>query len=252
MDPLSIYKKNYHVDYGDADYFKRLKLSYLFNYFQNIAGLHSEITNLGIGKLQNEYGVAWVMIRMMLDINRMPGINEDISIETWPVSPKKMMIERNFIVRDMDGNILVSAISSWVILDLQKRQMVKIDSMIPQQHPEFIESKAIDRKFEKLKPAGELHSVYKKYVGFSDLDINGHVNNVKYIDYILDCFSLDKHGKYNVKSIQINYVNEAVAGDTISLYKDTSEIDSSNKKVYIEGINETDGKVHFQAYIQVQ
>lgn len=62
MNPLSIYKKNYHVDYGDADYFKRLKLSYLFNFFQNIAGLHSESTDLGIGKLQNEYGVAWVMV----------------------------------------------------------------------------------------------------------------------------------------------------------------------------------------------
>lgn len=234
MNPLSIYKKNYHVDYGHADYFKRLKLSYLFNCFQNIAGLHSESTNLGIEKLQNEYGVAWVMVRMMLEINRMPGINEDISIETWPVSPKKMMIERNFIVRDKDGHILVSAISSWVILDLQKRQMVKIDSIISPQYPEFLESKAIDRKFEKLKPAGELHLVYKKLVGFSDLDINGHVNNAKYIDYISDCFSLEKHGKYSAKSIQINYVNEAVAGDTISLYKDTEEIDGSCKKCILK------------------
>lgn len=252
MNPLSIYKKNYHIDYGDADYFKRLKLSYLFNFFQNIAGLHSESTDLGIGKLQNEYGVAWVMVRMMVDINRMPGINEDISIETWPVSPKKMTIERNFIVRDMKGNILVNAISSWVILDLQKRQMVKIDSMLPKQHPEFIESKAIDRKFEKLKPTGELHLVYKKLVGFSDLDINGHVNNAKYIDYILDCFSLDKHEKYSAESIQINYVNEAVAGDTISLYRNTEEIEGNHKRVYIQGVSETDKKVYFEADIKVQ
>ncbi len=252
MDPLSLYKKNYHLDYGDIDFFKRLKLSYLFNYFQNIAGLHSESTKLGIGKLQNEYGAAWVMIRMMLDINRMPGANEDILIETWPVEPKKMMIDRNFIVRDMNGNILVSAISTWVILDMEKRQMVKIDSIIPPQHPEFLESKAIDRKFEKLKPLGELQPVYKKLVGFSDIDINGHVNNAKYIDYILDCFSVEKHGEYQIKSAQISYVNEAVAGDIISLYKDTAHMDGGNKAVYIEGISETDGKVYFQAYVEVQ
>ncbi len=252
MNSFSLFNKDYHIDYGDIDYYKRLKFSYLFNYFQNIAGIHSESTNLGIGKLQNEYGAAWVMIRMMLDINRMPGCNEDISIETWPVEPKKMMIDRNFIVRDMDGNILVSAISTWVIIDMETRQMVKIDSIIPSQHPEFLESKAIDRKFEKLKPTGELQLVYKKHVGFSDLDINGHVNNVKYINYILDCFSVEKHGKYQVKSAQINYVSEAVAGDTISLYKNTTDMEGGNKAVYIEGINDTDSKVYFQAYIQVK
>ncbi|ACL76790.1 acyl-[acyl-carrier-protein] thioesterase [Ruminiclostridium cellulolyticum] len=252
MEPLSIYKKNYHVDYGDADFYKRLKLSYLFNYFQNIAGLHSENTNVGIRKLQNDYGAAWVMTRMLMDINRMPECNEEISIETWPVEPKKKMIDRNFIVRDMDGSILASAISTWVILDMEKREMVRIDSVIPPQYPEFLKSKAIDRKFDKLKPSGQLQPAYKKLVGFSDIDINGHVNNAKYIDYILDCFTVEKHGEYRVKSIQINYVNEAVAGDIISLYKDTVDMDGSDKAVYITGINEVDGKVNFESHIRVQ
>ncbi|HEX2927618.1 MAG TPA: acyl-ACP thioesterase domain-containing protein [Ruminiclostridium sp.] len=252
MDSLSLYKKSYHVEYGDTDYYKRLKLSSLFNYFQDVASLHSEIANLSIEKLQAEYGAAWVMIRILLDINRLPVSNENIQIETWPIQPRKMEIERNFIVRDMDGNILVSAVSGWVVLDMEKREMMKIDSVITQQYPVFLETKATDRKMGRLKPKGELQPVYKKHVGFSDIDINGHVNNAKYIDYISDCFSLEKHGEYNIKSIQVNYVNEAVAGDTISLYRDISEMSNTDKAVYIEGTDDKDGKVFFKAYIEVK
>jgi Acyl-ACP thioesterase len=252
MDSLSLYKKSYHVEYGDADYYKKLKLSSLFDYFQDIASLHSEIAGLGIDRLQKEYGVAWVMMRIMLDINRMPVCNEDIQIETWPIQPKRMDIERDFIVRDMDGNILVSAISSWVVLDMEKREITKIDSIISPQHPEYLETKAIDKKLVKIKRVGQLQPIYKKLIGFSDIDINGHVNNAKYIDYISDCFSLEKHGEYELKSIQVNYVNEAVPGDTISLYKDISDVSNADREVYIEGTDETDGKVYFKAYIEVK
>jgi medium-chain acyl-[acyl-carrier-protein] hydrolase len=252
LEQLSLYKKNYHVDYGDSDYYKRLKLSALFNYLQDIASLHSENTNLGIEKLQNDLGVAWVMIRIMLDIKRMPVCNENIVVETWPLQPKKMEIERDFVVSDTDGSVLVSAVSNWVVLDMEKREIQKMENVVAPENYVFIEKKAIDRRMGRLKAAGQLYPVFKKSVGYSDIDINGHVNNSKYIDFIADCFSLEEHEKHSVKSIQVNYISEALAGDTISLYKDASGMDSENKIVYIEGIDEAADKVYFKASIEFE
>jgi len=246
MEALSVYKKKYHVDYGDSDYYKNLKLSSLFNYLQDIASLHSENLGIGINYIQQKFNVAWVMVRILVDIDRMPHWNEDIFIETWPMEPKKLEFERDFIVRDQQGNVLVSAISSWVILDVDKREIRKSE-LIKREYPAFEEKRAIDGRMGKLKPNGELSHVYSRKIGYSDIDINGHLNNSKYIDYITDCFSLKDHGKYTAKSLQVSYVNEAMAGETIILHKDVSELESGS--VYVEGINETGDKVYFKACI---
>ena len=82
---------------------------------------------------------------------------------------------------------------------------------------------------------------YKRTVRYSDIDINGHLNNVKYLDFIMDSFSLEEHRSLNVKSIEISYSNESLPGDTITIYKDTSRIHSNI--IYMEGINQKDNLV---------
>ena len=246
METISVFKKKYHVDYGDSDYYKNLKLSSLFNFLQDIASLHSENLGIGIDHIQQEFNVAWVMVRILVDIDRLPKWNEDIIIETWPLEPKKLEFERDFIVKDQEGNILIKAMSSWVILDVDKREIRKTD-LLNCVYPDFAEKRAINRRMGKLKPFGDLNCVYSRKIGYSDIDINGHLNNSKYVDYITDCFSLEDHGRYTPKSLQVSYVNEAMAGDTIILYKDVSDASS----VYIEGTNETGDKVYFKAYITI-
>jgi acyl-ACP thioesterase len=242
-----VYKKDYHVDYGDSDYYKNLKLSSLFNFLQDIASLHSENLGIGINHILKKFNVAWVMIRILVDIDRIPCWNEDIIIETWPLEPKKFEFERDFIVKDRQGNVLARAISSWVILDIDKREIRKSE-LISREYPAFETKRAIDRRMEKLKPSGgELLQVYSRKIGYSDIDINGHLNNSKYIDYITDCFSLEAHGQYTVKSLQVSYINEAIAGETIILKKDISELESGS--VYVEGTDATGDKVYFKASI---
>jgi acyl-ACP thioesterase len=246
MEAVALYKGNYHVDYGDADYFKKLKLSSLFNYLQDIGNLHSQNLGISINDIREEHGVTWVMVRILVEIERMPNFNEDITVETWPNEPKKMEFVRNYIIRDREENILVRAIASWVIIDVVKREIRKTD-LLNTKYPPFIESKAIDRGMSKLKANGELAFIYSKQIGYSDIDLNGHLNNSKYVDYITDCFSMHTHEKYTAESIQINYVNEALAGDTIDFYKDVSNLESGF--VYIEGVDKLCQKVYFRACI---
>lgn len=249
MKKLSVYKKSYHVDYCDSDYYKKLKLSALFNYFQDIAGLHAENLALGIDFLQEKHNVTWVMVRIMVDIERIPTLKEDISIETWPLEPKKLEFERDFIVKDVVGNVLIRATSSWVIMDIEKREIRKAE-LISDEFPVFLEQRAIERRMGKPRPNGEPGFVYNKKIGYSDIDINGHLNNSKYIDYISDCFSLEVHGKYSVKSLQVNYISEALAGENILFYKDISI--SETGEIYVEGSDEDKAKTYFKALITIK
>jgi len=248
MEELSVYKKKYHVDYGESDYYKKLKLSSLFNYLQDIASLHSENLGIGINDIQKKHGVAWVMIRIMVNVARMPNWNEDIIVETWPIEPKRLEFERDFLVKDTEGNVLVRAISSWVIMNIEKREICKTE-LIRIEYPPFMTERAIKQRMGKLKPNGQLEMVYNKLIGYSDIDINGHLNNSKYIDYITDCFSIEKHGEYTISSVQVSYISEALAGDTIVFYKDISNLEAGT--LYVEGVNELNDKVYFKACVTI-
>jgi len=250
MDTVPIFSKRYHVDYGDADFYRKLKLSSLFNYFQDIASLHAEKLGLGVEELREKQGVTWVLVKMLVQMDRFPVLNEEIIIETWPVEPKRLEFERDFFIKAADGNnILGRASSSWVIMDVESREIRRTE-LFPANLPDFCKERAIEGRIGKIKANGQLQHVYNKIVGYSDIDINGHLNNSKYIDYITDCFSIEKHGQYTVDTIQVNYSSEALAGDSIVFYKDISGLESGT--VYVEGVDEAGAKTYFKACITLK
>ncbi|WP_010250544.1 acyl-[acyl-carrier-protein] thioesterase [Acetivibrio cellulolyticus] len=248
MESEWIYKKKYHIELSNVDFTKALKLSALFNCFQDIASEAVESLGIGINTLEQEFGVAWILIRIRVDIVRTPVWNEDIWIETWHQESKKLEFERDFIVRDSNGSIIASAVSTWVIVDIKTREIRKTE-LIAFNNFQNIKERAIDCKLGKVKPFGQKEVVYKKVIGYSDIDFNGHINNSRYIDYIMDCFSVDNHMKYCVKTMEINYVNEALYGDSIILNKDISALNSN--MLYIEGISEKNGKIIFKSQVEV-
>lgn len=56
---------------------------------------------------------------------------------------------------------------------------------------------------------------------YSDVDINGHVNSVKYIEHILDLWPIEWYREHRIHRFEIAYVAEAYAGDRLSLYCET-------------------------------
>lgn len=243
MEAVTVFKENYHVDLRDVDFQKQLKLSTFFSYFQDVASLASDNLGFGIQTLEQKFGVAWILMRIRVDIIRTPVWDEEITIETWPLEPKKLEFARDFIVRDQKGKIIVRAVSTWVIMDLKQRKL-KRTAFIGFTSPEVISKRAIDCQLGKLKHSGNLEVSYKKVIGYSDIDFNGHLNNSKYVDFIMDCFDMDEHERHGVETMEVNFMNEAVAGDTLVLYK---EAYPDGNQVYIEGLNEQDQRVVFKA-----
>ncbi|MFA1822322.1 acyl-[acyl-carrier-protein] thioesterase [Virgibacillus oceani] len=248
MEPVTLFKKRYHVDLSDVDFEKKLKLSTLFSYFQDAASDAAVNLGAGINKLQASHGVAWIIMRIRVDITRLPKWGEEIVIETWPLEPKRLEFERDFLVKDQNGDVIIRAISSWVVMDLEERKLKRTES-IGLTYPDNIEERAIDGKLGRLRKNGPLETAYKRMIGYSDVDFNGHLNNTKYVDFMLDCFPIEAHMKSSVKSLEVNFVNEVLPGETIVLYKDTSKRDEN--RYYIEGMNENSSRTVFKAMAEV-
>lgn len=247
LEPGVLHKNTYTIGYSDVDFTKSLKYSTLFGYFQDTASEAADKLGAGVDTLAERYSVAWVLARIRVEIDREPKWNENITVETWPHLPGKLEFERDYKVRDEHGDVIIKAVSNWVLFDIHTRELRRSD-FIEINHPAYIKEHALDCRLGKLRPFGEVEAVYKKLIGYSDVDFYGHINNSRYIDYIMDCFPVESHKKYRLKAIEVNYIKEAFPGDTMVLYRDISE--AASDMVYIEGVNESDGKPSFKARIE--
>lgn len=248
MQPTIRYNKNYHVDLSDVDFQKELRPSALFGYFQDIANLAAENLGVGINPLLEKYGVAFVLMRIRVDMIRNPQLDEEIMIETWPLRPGKLEFERDYMVRDQSGEVIARAVSVWVIMDLEKRRLKRSEA-INLDYPEYIEDRAMNITLGKIKASENLEEVYQKTIGYSDIDFNGHLNNAKYVDFIMDCFSLEDLQTYPIRSIEVNYLNEVLTGDRLVLKKDSTN--KSNHTFFVDGVRESDEKIVFRSKVIV-
>jgi len=248
IHPDILYSKAFSIDLRDVDFKNQLKMSSLFQYFQETANLASEKLGLGLENLVVHFGVTWVLVRMRVDIERLPEWNEEITIQTWPIEPNRFEFDRDFTVLDQRGKTIIRANSTWVIMGMKDRKIRRAES-IGNFYPILTKERAIPEKFRRLKASDHLEYAYTKKIGYSDVDINGHLNNTKYIDYIMDCFSVPEHEKYEATSIEVHFSNEALPGEHLLLFKDTSQIGEG--KVYIEGQKKGNEQTVFKAEVKI-
>jgi acyl-ACP thioesterase len=233
---------------SDCDFTRKLKPSALFSYFQEIAGLHADNQGAGIDTLAREHGAAWVLTRMRVDVTRYPDRDEEVILETWPQEPRKYEFDRDYLMRDLAGNIIARGVSVWVVLDVSSRRLVRSE-VIWRGLPGALTERAIDCAMGKIKLPPEPAAAYKRRIGCSDTDMNGHLNNSKYVDFIMDCFSMEQLRRRRAGSIKVNYLSEAFPGDTMVML--TADGAPGSGRVYVEGIKEGDGGTVFVAQVDL-
>ena len=246
METQDCFKKKYSVEISNADFQMRLKPSSLFEFMQDAASSAAEELGFGHEALIKAYNVAWVLTRLRLEINRLPALGESIEIETWHMQHGRITFDRDFIIHGQGGEILARAVSTWVIMDMTSREIKRAD-IIDFDIPVSAKGRAIDGALERLKPTGELVASYERKIAYSDIDLNGHVNNAKYVEYIFDSLSIAEHRSMNFTSIDVNYSSEMSPGETLSVKTCASE-----SSVYVEGENSDGGAVVFKAKIGVK
>lgn len=252
MKPVAKYFVNSKLESSHVDFKRELRMIQAFMWFQDIAAAHAGNLGAGVTKLVTERNVAWIIMRMRVEVDRLPLLDEDIVIGSWPQATGPLY-ERDYDVKSEDGESLLRAASVWIIMDLETRDIVK-DFLVDYHEIEPIKDRALGIKLRQLKAPAGLVPVSEKRIGYSDLDYNGHTNNTKYIDYIYDCFDIAHHEKYRVSAIEVNYINEGHYGETIVMYMadipDPAPHNAPAPAKYIEGRSSADDRVVFKAKIE--
>jgi len=212
-----------HVVCYETDEACLLKPASFMNYAQEIAGDSAD--NLGFGQnVLSPLNQAWVISRMKVQYLRHPRWKEDLKLISWHRGLDGLFYVRDYDLKDADGNTVVRATSSWIIFDLATRNIVRSeiatceDSICDDvvfsdaaEHRDTVCQKIRIPKDVEMKPAGS-HTV--KY---SDIDKNGHTNNVMYTVWAMDCLDFDHLIAHPVKEQEINFNREAMVGETVEL-----------------------------------
>ena len=189
------------------------RLTTMANFFQEMAYHHADQLGFGFNDLKVKQ-TFWVLSRMKIRINRYPVWDDQVQVETWHRGMDRLFGLRDFRVMDRSGNLMGMASTAWLILDSNTRRPVRsVDEVMQKSKGE--ESVFADG-LQKIVLPEKLEALNHRRVVFSDLDIVGHVNNVKYMEWCIDALSMKATG-HEIKELEINFTQEALLGDEIGI-----------------------------------
>jgi acyl-ACP thioesterase len=163
---------------------------------------------------------SWVLSRLAIEMEEMPRQYTKFNVETWVESAMRYFTSRNFSVVGNDGHVYGYGRSIWAMIDTESRQptdIYAIDNGAIEQWIVKDKECPID-KGGRVKMTDEAKLVRTIDTYYNDVDINGHINSVKYIEHVLDLWDMDWYRTHQVKRFEIAYVAEAHAGDRLSFY----------------------------------
>ena len=181
---------------------------------QDIAGKHANSFHMSYEELLSKNQI-WVLLRVKYKVLHEIKLYSKIKAITYAHEKGLVDFDRETQILDLNGNVMINAISKWVILDVNKRSIIPAKRI---HYPvETCNEKLFEEKFEKLKDFDIQGAwVYQQTIQFSDIDHNGHTNNAKYAQILLNGIRLKENEKIDV--FQIDFVNESYLDTNIILY----------------------------------
>ena len=213
---VDIWRENVNVRFGDVDRSNRLTLWSIFSFFQEAAISHA--ADLGVGlDAMSRTGQAWILSRISLFVERRPLYGETIGVSTWPRRWEKLFALRDYAISDAAGCSLVRGRGAWLVLDIEKRRPLRVQSIMDSLPPnDGID--AFPAGAAALTPHENLVKIAERSALYSDIDSYGHANNARYVQWIQDATDMEIVTKAPQFRLDINYLNEVLPGETVELF----------------------------------
>lgn len=207
-------EQQYMVRTNDFDCNDIMRPDAVLDYFQEMAGVSATASGVGFLDLKQK-GYYWILMRVYFEHYGNPNPEAPIMVASWPHPKGRIDFTRDYLIKDLDGNILYKGQSLWVVIDINTRRIVRTDNI--NYNGEHVDMKNFADPIPKLEyEVPLLYSKYDHVVVNADLDHNKHMNNSKYAEIIFNTLDLNK--KTVIKNFEIQYINEAKLSDTISTY----------------------------------
>lgn len=222
-----------------CDFSHRLFMGHLGNHLLNAADYHATERGFGMDYL-NPLHKTWVLSRLAIELDGMPRQYEDFTVETWVESAMRYFTNRNFRISSPDDSKVYGyGRSVWAMIDTETRQPQNILEIHDGKINDYIENEkpCPIAPLSRVKMSGEVRLAGTVDTHYSDVDVNGHINSVKYIEHVLDLFSIDWYREHRLQRIDIAYVAESHGGDRLNLYME----DHGDLTYHIRVAKVTDG-----------
>ncbi|HUO99585.1 MAG TPA: acyl-ACP thioesterase domain-containing protein [Rhizomicrobium sp.] len=240
--------KDYDVNTIVLNSHKRLGLTGLLNILQDIAWLHAEHLGWGYEDLIKRNTI-WVLVRQKLVMNDWPVWGDVVTIRTWPRGVAGVLALRDFEIFVRERK-LGECTTSWLTLNWKTRRPQKIDpaTFMLEDRPASLSFEA-----EKIALRTDLNPVARFVVRYSDLDVNGHVNNTRYAQWIVDTATMEETASLQVAAYEVNFINETRVGDEVVI--DRGEVErpaDAPAWCQFQGRRTSDDKVLFAAKVSTR
>ncbi len=229
------YKEKFEVLFYHLDRNGKATIRSIMNFMQATANKHGKTLGTSLDDLSEE-SYTWVFSRFHIDIKKYPGHYDRLSVETWRSMSKTCFAFREFQVFDEKEELIGAASASAVLMDKKTRKPTDIPEFIQAQFaPE--EGRALNENFAPLAELVSEEYCKSFHVRLSDIDLNQHVNNTSYVDWIIESLPEDVLMNKRLVSCEIGYKAEAFYGDTIQSC-------SSHEKSWNETSHKRDSFLH--------
>ncbi|MDL2290331.1 acyl-[acyl-carrier-protein] thioesterase [Paludibacteraceae bacterium OttesenSCG-928-F17] len=208
---------NFTIDAYVTDFRGKATLPMISSFILQVATKHAEERGFGYSAM-TAANRAWVLSRLVIEMFEYPEKEDELIVKTWVADVNKLFTERCVSFEYADGKKVGFARTIWAAIDMNTRRPMnvlelggladyKTDNGLP------IEGA---KKIHSLK---DVESTGKFTIRYSDIDINGHLNSMKYIEHFVDMFDMEMFKAKEIYRFEINYINEAHFGTRLKLYK---------------------------------
>jgi acyl-ACP thioesterase len=248
MEKQAVWSESCAVRFGAIDKSDTMTLDAALDFFQEAAISHAE--NLGVGReAMARTNQVWILSRMSTLINRRPQYGETVTVRTWPRGGEKLFALRDFDMRDAADNPVIQARSCWLIIDIEKRRPLRPQSIMdtmPQNEGQDALAAAVN-----LAERPSLQKIAERQALYTDVDYNGHVNNVSYIRWIEDTVDPALLEQAARMRLDINYLNEILPDEITEIWSAHIEGAEAAHGFAFEGRKSPAGQAAFRAELRL-
>ena len=236
------YQMKMKIPFDMADMNGHIKLPDVILLSLQVSGMQSIELGVSDKTILEEHNLVWIITDYDIEVVRLPRFAEEITIETEALSYNRLFCYRRFTIYDETGQELIHMMATFVLMDRDSRKVHAVESEIVAPYQSDFDKKLIrGPKYESLN-----ESISKDYhVRFYDLDMNGHVNNSKYLDWIFEVMGANFLTQYIPKKINLKYVKEVRPGGVITSAVERTGLESKHEIT-------SDGATNAQAIITWQ
>jgi acyl-ACP thioesterase len=238
---LAIYEEAISVPFSGVDAANRMKLSTAFDFFQDAANKHAILLGAGRGDLERQ-GRVWILSRMSVFMERRPQWNEELTMRTWPRGSQKIFAIRDYDLVDREGRSPVRGRSGWIIVDIETKRPIRPEALLNT----LPGNDGLDALPDGAGPVPAAEGAVKlaeRRAAYTDIDMNGHVNNARYIEWIEDALESSLFYGAERLRLDINYIAELVLNETVEIMT----APGPDASVLIEGRKDAAGQPNFRA-----